>query len=85
MQLMRDFPNRMRSYQIYEAYITQLKNYKKVNDIISDIRSDQMKPKHLKEIAGKLGINSKVNEWVVATLWTADLLAKRKLIEDIVT
>lgn len=82
---MREFPNRMRSYQIYEAYLNQLKNYKKANDIMSDIRSDQMKPKHLKDIANKLQINPKINEWLVVTLWQADLLAKRKLVEDIVT
>jgi dynein heavy chain 1 len=47
---MRDFPNKMRSYQIYEVYVEQLKNYKKVNDILMDLRNDAMKPKHWKEL-----------------------------------
>ena len=55
-QDMREFPNRMRGYQIYEAYVQQLSNYKAVNNIFADLRNDAMKPKHLKDLAARLKI-----------------------------
>ena len=59
MNEMREFPNRMRSYQIYETYMTHLKNYKKVNDILMELRSDAMKTKHWRELLIKLNIRTK--------------------------
>lgn len=59
MNEMKDFPNKMRSYQVYEAYLTQIKNYKKVNDIFNELRNDAMKPKHWKELTQKLKIRTK--------------------------
>jgi hypothetical protein len=56
---MREFPNRMRSYEIYETYMSHLKAYKKVNDILAELRSDAMKPKHWKEMLSKLKIGTK--------------------------
>jgi dynein heavy chain 1 len=56
---MREFPNRMRSYEIYETYMGHLKAYKKVNDILAELRSDAMKPKHWKEMLSKLKIGTK--------------------------
>lgn len=47
---LRELPNKMRSYPAYDAYEQQLKNYKKVNDIVSDMKNDAMKPKHWKEV-----------------------------------
>ena len=37
MNEMREFPNRMRQYQIYETYIDHIKNYKKVNEIFQEL------------------------------------------------
>ena len=59
MNEMKDFPNKIRSYQVYEAYLTHLKNYKKVNDIFNELRNDAMKPKHWKELLQKLKIKTK--------------------------
>jgi len=47
---MMDFPNKMRGYQVYETYLQHIKNYKKVNDIFNELRSDAMKPKHWREL-----------------------------------
>ena len=82
---MRDFPNRMRGYQVYEAYMTQLKNYKKVNDTLADLRTDAMKPKHWKELLQKLKIRTKFQDLTLSDLWQADLLGKQKIVGDILT
>ena len=85
MNEMRDFPNRMRTYQVYEAYMTQLKNYKKVNDTLADLRTDAMKPKHWKELLQKLKIRTKFQDLTLADLWQADLLGKAKIVGDVLT
>ena len=82
---MREFPNKMRTYQIYEAYVEQLKNYKKVNDILMDLRNDAMKPKHWKELLSKLRITTKFSDMVLSELWCADLLGKNKSVNDVLT
>ncbi len=56
---MMDFPNKIRSYAVYDTYLQHIKNYKKVNDIFNELRSDAMKPKHWKELMQKLKIRSK--------------------------
>ena len=82
---MRDFPNFMRSYQPYDAYMTQLKNYKKVNDILADLRNDAMKPKHWKELLTKLRIGTRFQDLALSDLWKADLLGRSKIVQDILT
>lgn len=85
MNEMKDFPNKMRSYQVYEAYLTQIKNYKKVNDIFNELRNDAMKPKHWKELLQKLKIKTKQQDLLLSDLWSADLLQKQKIVNDILT
>lgn len=82
---MREFPNRMRSYQIYECYTEFLKNYKKVNDILNDLRTDAMKPKHWKDLLAKLRITVKFNDLTLSDLWCADLLGRNKAVNDVLT
>lgn len=55
-----------------------IKNYKKVNDILSEMRSDSVKPKHWKELLNKLRITVKFQDLTLADLWCADILGKNK-------
>ena len=77
---MREFPTRMRSYQIYEVYINHLKNYKKFNEILVDLRNDAMKSKHWKDLFSKLHIGTKMQDLLLVDLWNADLLGKSKIV-----
>lgn len=85
MNEMKELPNRMRTYQVYEAYMTQLKNYKKVNDTLADLRDDSVKAKHWKDLLSKLKIRAKQQDLILADLWEADILGKIKLVSDILT
>ena len=69
MNEMKEFPRKMRSYQVYEAYMTQLKNYKKVNDLLVELREDSVKPKHWKDLLSKLRIRTKQQDLILADLW----------------
>lgn len=44
----------MRSYAVYEVYTDFLKQYKKVNGVISELRADSMKPRHWGDLLTKL-------------------------------
>lgn len=76
---------RMRSYQIYEVYLNHLKNWKKFNEILVDLRNDAMKPKHWKDLLNKLHIQTKMQDLLLADLWNTDLLGKSKTVQDILT
>lgn len=82
---MRELPTRMRSYQIYEVYTNHLKNYKKFNEILMDLRNDAMKPKHWKDLLSKLHIGTKFQDILLADLWNADLLGRNKIVQDVLT
>lgn len=83
---MREFPNRMRTVAIYETYENQLKNYKKVNDTLSDMRADSMKRKHWNEVLSKLKLTAvKFNDLTLGHLWCADILSSKKAIDDVLT
>jgi len=75
----------MRSYQIYEVYNNHLKNYKKFNEILLDLRNDAMKPKHWKDLLSKLHIGTKFQDITLGDLWNADLLGKNKIVNDVLT
>lgn len=75
----------MRSYQIYEVYSDFMKQYKKVNDILSDLRNDAMKPKHWKELLSKLKLNVKFSDLTLSDFWCADLISKSKAVNDVLT
>lgn len=85
MNEMREFPNKMRQYQIYETYIDHIKSYKKVNEILQELRSDAMKQKHWREMLSRLKIGTKQSELHLGDLWSADLLGKSKIVQDILT
>ena len=80
MNEMREFPNKMRQYQIYETYIDHIKSYKKVNEILQELRSDAMKQKHWREMLSRLKIGTKQSELHLGDLWSADLLGKSKIV-----
>ena len=88
----RDFPNRMRSYQVYEIYQDHIKNYKKFNDVCADLREDAMKAKHWKDMLSKLKIMDRGKSEIIKRenlhlthLWCADLLGRSKVVNDVLT
>jgi dynein heavy chain 1, cytosolic len=62
-----------------------MKQYKKVNDILSDLRNDAMKPKHWKELLSKLKLNVKFSDLTLSDFWCADLISKSKAVNDVLT
>lgn len=56
LEKMNEFPNRLRSHNVYDEYKALIKKYKKVNDIFQELKSDAMKPRHWRTLLVKLNI-----------------------------
>jgi len=90
---LREFPNKMRSYQVYKVYETNIVQYKKFNELLDELRDDGMKPKHWKDLLGKLKIQDKSKQTVIQKkedlclyhLWDADILGRQKVVQDVLT
>jgi len=71
---MNEFPNRLRSHNVYDEYKALIKKYKKVNDIFQELKSDAMKPRHWRMLLSKLNIQVKFTDLTLNNLWEADLI-----------
>ena len=85
LEQMNAFPNRLRQYEAFEAMKSRLLNYKKMNLIIIELKSEAMKPRHWKKLLDKLKISTSLNELTVGHLWGVDLLRYENPIKDILT
>jgi dynein heavy chain 1 len=74
LEMMNDFPNRLRSHNVYDEYKSLLQKYRKVNGLYLELKSEAMKPRHWKALLQKLKIKVKFNDLILNNLWEADLM-----------
>lgn len=48
LEMMNDFPNRLRSHNVYDEYKALLQKYRKVNGLYLELKSEAMKARHWK-------------------------------------
>jgi len=48
LEQMNDFPNRLRSHNVYDEYKSNLQKYRKANAMFLELKSEAMKPRHWK-------------------------------------
>ena len=80
---MNDFPNRLRSHNVYDEYKAMLQKYRKVNGLFLELKSEAMKPRHWKQLLSKLKIKVKFNDLILNNLWQADLVKNSKIVAGI--
>ena len=80
---MNDFSNRLRQYQVYEEYKTKLNQYRKVNLVFVELKSEAMKSRHWKDLLRQLKIKIQFNDLTLNHLWQADLMKNDKAVKDI--
>ena len=74
----------IRQYKAYEITEKKLKTLKKMNTIISDLRTEAIKDRHWKEILKRLSIHKSVNDLILNDFWKAPLLEMEKHLQDII-
>mmetsp|Transcript_20729 Transcript_20729/g.31809 ORF Transcript_20729/g.31809 Transcript_20729/m.31809 type:complete len:610 (+) Transcript_20729:4009-5838(+) len=80
---MNGFPNKLRSLDVYDEFKAQLMNYRKVNAIYLELKSEAMKPRHWKQMLKKLKVKVSFNDLLLVNLWQADLLRNQKVVNEI--
>lgn len=77
-------PNKLRQYEAYEIIKGKLNILKKINNIISDLRTDAIKDRHWKNILSILSIRKNVNEMILGDFWNAELQKNEKKLSEII-
>jgi dynein heavy chain 1 len=83
---MNNFPNKLRSHNVYDEYKAKLQKYRKVNQVYSELKSEAMKSRHWKIMLQKLKLSGKVKsreQLMLLDLWNADLIKNNKVVADI--
>ena len=74
----------IRQYQAYEITEKKLKNLKKMNVIISDLRTEAIKDRHWKIILKRLSIHKSINDLTLNDFWKAPLLEMEKHLQEVI-
>lgn len=69
LEQMNDFPNRLRSHNVYDEYKSQLQKYRKVNHLFLELKSEAMKPRHWKKLLLLLKIKVHFQDLILLNLW----------------
>lgn len=83
LEKMNEFPNKLRSHNVYDEYKANLMKYRKVNTTLQELRSEAMKPRHWKVLMRKLKMTVKFNDMLLRDLWNADLTKHAKVVAEV--
>ncbi|RIA96574.1 dynein heavy chain [Glomus cerebriforme] len=83
----KEMPSRMRTYAAFEFVQDTVKQYIKVNPILSELKSDALKERHWKQLFKALRVEGRVllSELTVGKIWDMDLKKNEQVIREIVT
>ena len=90
----KEMPNRMRQYAAFEYLQTTLKEYLRVNSLLTELKSEALKERHWKTILSQVRTNDSQNESVPIILvseitlghvWGFDLKKNESTLKNIIT
>lgn len=79
-------PHKLKTNEPYDkmkAKIGQGGTYVKMNKKISELKDDNMKPRHWKQLLSKLGLKLSQSEVTFNALWTVDLNRNENTVRDV--
>lgn len=83
LEKMNEFPNRLRSHNVYDEYKALIQKYRKVNGIFQELKSEAMKSRHWRTLLNQLKIQVKFNDLILFNLWSADLIRYATIVNQI--
>lgn len=83
----KDLPNRVRTYAAFDFTQNALKDYIKVNPILSELKSEALQDRHWKQLFKTLCIEKSFifSEMTIGNIWDFDLRKNELAIKEIVT
>ncbi|KAJ3090057.1 hypothetical protein HK102_004799, partial [Quaeritorhiza haematococci] len=87
LQSTKEMPSRMRQYAAFEYVQETLKNYLKVNSLISDLKSEAMRDRHWRQLFKSLKLEGKIvlSELNLGHLWDVDLRKNEAVVREVIT
>ncbi|CAB4481707.1 unnamed protein product [Rhizophagus irregularis] len=82
----KEMPSRMRTYAAFEYVQETMKQYIKVNPILSELKSDALKDRHWKQLFKVLRFEGRVSssDMTVGQIWDMDLKKNETVIREVV-
>jgi dynein heavy chain 1 len=78
------FPNKARTYEAFEIIKNKINNLRKINMLITDLRTEAIKERHWRQILTKISIRKNINDLILFDFWNADLTKHEKYLRDII-
>ncbi|KAF9161045.1 hypothetical protein DFQ26_004928 [Actinomortierella ambigua] len=82
----KDMPNRMRQYAAFEYVQESLRNYLKVNPLLTELKSEALRERHWRQLFKVLRLEGRMtlSDMTVGNIWDMDLKRNETLIRDII-
>eukprot|EP00049_Salpingoeca_infusionum_P026814 m.28080 g.28080 ORF g.28080 m.28080 type:complete len:4577 (+) comp9012_c0_seq1:144-13874(+) len=80
---MKAMPARVKSYESYEGLLEKTRSYLQVNETVSILRGDALKPRHWKLLQRALGVKWDMAVLTLGDVWDVDLIAQRDSISGV--
>ncbi|KAJ1659203.1 dynein heavy chain [Dispira simplex] len=83
----KEMPNRMRQYAAFEFMQDTLRQYLKVNPLLSELKSDALRERHWRQLFKSLRIDGRLllSELTLGQLWDLDLRRNESLVREVIT
>ena len=81
---MTELSNEIRNYRAYQITEEKLIKLKKMNVIISDLRTDAIKDRHWKKLLKILSIHKPINDLILNDFWKAPLMDMEKKLQEVI-
>ena len=81
---MTELSNEIRNYRAYQITEEKLIKLKKMNVIISDLRTDAIKDRHWKKLLKILSIHKPINDLILNDFWKAPLMEMEKKLQEVI-
>lgn len=82
----KEMPSRMRQYAAFEYVQETLKNYIKVNPIMTELKSEALRERHWRQLFKALRVDGRFSivEMTVGNVWDMDVKRNESIIKDII-
>ncbi|KAL1922601.1 uncharacterized protein VTP21DRAFT_10140 [Calcarisporiella thermophila] len=83
---LKELPSSMRTYAAYEYVQDVLRNYIKVNPLLSDLKSEALRERHWRNLFKTLRVEGRItmSEMTLANLWDLDLRKNEQIVRDVI-
>ena len=84
LEKMRAMPSRMRQYAAYEHVQTVLKNYRKSNAVVVDMKSEAIRERHWRQLIKRLRATWSLGDLTLGDLYASDMVKNERVFREVI-